>query len=87
MTGNSNYFGLSGQGTYKVNDKLYLGTMVFIDKSLDKFNLMTGNQNGTNFSGSVFVGYKFSDKVSVQVGVSVQRYDNPWDLNNSWINH
>jgi hypothetical protein len=87
LTGNNNYFGLIGQGTYKVNDKLYLGSMVYIDKSLDKFNLMTGNPNGTNYSGSVFVGYKFSDKVSIQAGVSVQRYDNPWDINNSWINH
>ena len=87
LTGSSNYIGLSGQGTYKVNEKLYIGTMVYFDKSPDKINLMTGNQNGANYSGSLFVGYKFSDKVSIQAGVSVQHYENPWDINNSWINH
>lgn len=83
FTGSNNYFGLCGRGTYKVNDKLYFGSMVFVDKSLDKINLMAGNQNGANYSGSLFVGYKFSDKVSIQAGVSVQRYENPWNMNNS----
>jgi hypothetical protein len=87
LTGNSNYFGLYGQGTYKVNDKLYFGTSVYIDKMLDNFQMMNGLQNKTNYTGSMFVGYKFSDKVSIQAGVSVQHYESPWDINNSWLNH
>ena len=87
LTGSNNYFGLYGHGTYKVNEKLYLGSMVYIDKTPDKYNLMTGNPNGTNYNGSVFVGYKFSDKVSIRAGVSVQHIENPWDTNNSWNMH
>jgi hypothetical protein len=87
LTGNSSYFGLYGQGTYKMNDKLYVGTSVYIDKMADNFQIMNGLQNKTNYTGSMFVGYKFSDKVSIQAGVSVQHYENPWDINNSWNMH
>jgi len=84
LTGSNNYFGLYGHGTYKVNDKLYFGSMVYLDKSPDKFSLMYGGSNGTNYSGSVFVGYKVSDKVSIKAGVSIQRIENQWNMSNSW---
>lgn len=85
LTGNSTYFGLYGQGTYKANDKLYFGTSVYIDKTADNLQ-MNGFQNRTNYIGSMFVGYKFSDKVSIQAGVDVHNYVDPWKMGHSMFN-
>lgn len=86
LTGMNSYFGLNGQGTYQVNDKLYFGTMVFLDKSFNQMQINTGLENKTNHGGSLFVGYKFSDKFSMQAGFELRRYDDPWRMNQTGHN-
>jgi hypothetical protein len=86
LTGTNSYFGFYGQGTYKVNDKLYFGTSVFIDKMAGKSQFPYEYDNKTNYNGSLFIGYKFSDKVSMQAGFDIHRNNDPWNMNNAWYN-
>jgi hypothetical protein len=79
IDGTSHYFGVSGQATYYLNDKLSFSSLGFAEKlpELDPLSL----KNKTNYGGSFMVGYKFTDKFSMQAGIEIQKYDDPWNLN------
>jgi len=66
-------FGLSVQGAYLINDRLYSGASVFIDTHMPESNT-TGLDGLNNYGASAFVGYKFSDKFSMQASFGVSKY-------------
>ena len=81
-------FAVAGEGTYKVNDKFYISTGGFAEETTTDFGPV-GNkfENKINYGGSFLVGYKFSDKVSMQAGFGVQRFNDPWNVNPFMYNH
>jgi hypothetical protein len=81
LPGNTGHFGLYGTAVRQVNDKLYMGTSMFIP---DKIRMLTGPFNGNSFNSSIFVGYKFSDKFSIKAGMNIRRYENPW-MNGGYV--
>jgi hypothetical protein len=81
LTGINRYFEYYGLGTYKVNDKIYLRTAGYANNLSNQMQMMTGFENKMNFGGSGFVGYKFSDKFSMQAGFSILRNNDPWNMN------
>ncbi len=71
------YQGNYGTRTYKATDKIYIGTVGYSDQN---FSLHSGNRGvypQTNYSSSLFVGYKFSEKFSISAGFTIQSYDDP----------
>lgn len=71
------YQGNYGIRTYKATDKIYIGTIGYSDRN---FSLHSGNRGvypQTNYSSSLFVGYKFSEKFSISAGFTIQSYDDP----------
>ncbi len=85
MSGISHYFSVGGQATYRVNDKLYMSSAAFAEKMpiMDPARL----QNNINYGGAFKVGYKFTEKFSMEAGIEIQRFDNPWDVNPFMYNH
>ena len=73
------YSGFYGVRTYQVNNKLFIGTSGYSDKSLNEYSQKSGYYRQTNYNSSLFVGYKFSEKFSIQAGFSIQRNDDPWN--------
>lgn len=81
LIGNTGYFGLYGTSIHQVNDKLYLGTSMFIP---DKIRTMTEPFNGNSINSSIYVGYKFSEKFSIKVGMNIHRNENSW-MNGGYV--
>jgi|GEM_PF-2531459 len=85
MSGVNPYFGIAGQVTYDMNKKLYISSGGFAEKMplLESVSL----QNKMNYGGSLLVGYRFTDKFSMQAGIEIQRYTNPLNVNPFMYNH
>jgi hypothetical protein len=79
MNGRYYYSSLIGQATYAVNEKLFLGGAGFVSQTFQAENEMNpAIKNLTNYGSSLFVGYKFSDKFSVQAEFSISKFGNPY---------
>lgn len=61
-----------GIRTYRVNDKLYLGTAGISDKNYNAYLQKSGYLRQTNYGSSLFVGYKFSEKFSISASFTIQ---------------
>ncbi|MCX6239372.1 MAG: hypothetical protein NTY07_17780 [Bacteroidia bacterium] len=75
------YRGSYGIRTYEVNNKLYFGTAGYSDKSFNEYSLKSGIYRQTNYSSSLFVGYRFSEKFSISAGLTIQRNNDPLNRN------
>lgn len=75
------YQGIYGIRTYQLNNKLYVGTAGYSDKSFNEYSSKFGLYRQTNFNSSLFVGYKFSEKFSISAGFTIQRYGDPLNRN------
>jgi hypothetical protein len=81
LPGNAVYFGLYGTAIRQVNDKLSIGTSMFMP---DKARMMTGPFNGNTINSSIYVGYKLSDKFSIKAGMNIRHYGDPW-MNGGYV--
>jgi hypothetical protein len=81
LSGMGHYFGVSGEGTYKVNDRVFITSGGYVQKLPDLEPVGNKFENRINYGGSLLVGYKVSDKVSIQAGFGVQRIYDPWNVN------
>jgi hypothetical protein len=79
--------GYYGSRTYKATDKLYIGTSTFSDRTILGNPSNRGIFSQTNYSSSMFVGYKFSDKFSISAGFTIQSYDDPLNRNHRMGNN
>ncbi|WP_146142067.1 hypothetical protein [Prolixibacter denitrificans] len=80
MSGRYYYASLLGQATYAVNEKLFLGGTGFVSNTFQSENeLNPAVKNLTNYGSSLFVGYKFSDKFSMQAEFSISKVGNPYN--------
>jgi hypothetical protein len=75
------YQGYYGIQTYRVNDKLFIGTAGFSDRNFNAYLQKSGYLRQTNYSSSLFVGYKFSEKFSISAGFTIQSNGDQWDRN------
>jgi len=75
------YLGEYGARTYQVNTKLYVGTLGYSERSFNDYEQKSGFYRQTNFSSSVFIGYKFSEKFSISAGFTIQRNGDPLNRN------
>lgn len=83
ISGRYYYSSLIGQATYAVNEKLFLGGTGFVSQTLQAENEMNpAVRNLTNYGSSLFVGYKFSDKFSMQAEFSIGKYESPYNVGN-----
>jgi hypothetical protein len=87
FSGLKNYQGYYGSRTYKATDKIYIGTSAFSDRNIPGISSNRGSFSQTNYSSSMFVGYKFSDKFSISAGFTIQSYDDPLNRNHRMGNN
>ncbi|TAJ11090.1 hypothetical protein DMA11_18260 [Marinilabiliaceae bacterium JC017] len=67
--------GVYGQGTYFVNEKVYVGGSAFVENMMpQKHVLSPALKNLTNYGGSAYVGYKFSEHFKVEAEFGVSKY-------------
>jgi hypothetical protein len=85
ISGINSYFSVGGQATYRVNEKLYMSSVAFAEKM--PFMYPTTSQNNINYGGAFKVGYKFTEKFSMEAGIEVQRFNDPWNVNPFMYNH
>src|SRR5674476_922528 len=67
------YQGTYGIRTYQLNNRLSVGTAGYSEKSFNAYSQQSGINWQTNYSSSLFVGYKFSEKFSISAGFTIQR--------------
>ena len=79
--GLQSFQGFYNTQTYQVSDKLSIGTVGFHKNGFNTYNQNAVLCPQTNYSNSLFVGYKFSEKFSISAGVTIQRYGNPFNRN------
>jgi len=75
------YQGTYGIRTYQLNNKLSVGTAGYSEKSFNAYSQQSGIYRQTNYSSSLFVGYKFSEKFSISAGFTIQRNGDPLNRN------
>jgi len=75
------YLGTYGIRTYQLNNKLSVGTAGYSGKSFNAYSQQSGIYRQTNYSSSLFVGYKFSGKFSISAGFTIQRNGVPLNRN------
>ena len=75
------YQGIYGIHTYQLNNKLSVGTVGYSEKSFNAYSQQSGIYRQTNYSSSLFVGYKFSEKFSISAGFTIQRNGDPLNRN------
>jgi len=81
--GNSTHIALYAQGSYNVNEKLYVGGAVMVHSTMLENNKPGPAMPNLNGIGtSAFVGYKFSDSFRVEAEFGVSRNTNGYL--NSW---
>ena len=80
------YQGTYGIRTYQVNNKLSVGTAGYSDRSFNEYSLKSGIYRQTNYSSSLFVGYKFSEKFNISAGFTIQRNGDPMYRNQGMQN-
>ena len=86
VSGLYHYFGLTAQGTYKLNEKLYLSSAGFAENSPNLWPVSGQSENRINYGGTLLIGYKFSDKFSMHAGFGIQRVNDPWNMNSNGYN-
>ena len=79
--GLQSYLGFYTTQTYQVNDKFSFGTVGFHKNGFNTYNQNSAFYRQNYNSSSLFVGYKFSEKFSISAGVTIQRYGNPFNMN------
>jgi len=75
------YQGIYGIHTYQLNNKLSVGTVGYSEKSFNAYSQQSGIYRQTNYSSSLFVGYKFSEKFIISAGFTIQRNGDPLNRN------
>ena len=80
------YDGSYGLRTYRVNDKLYLGTAGISDKNYNTYLQKSGYLRQINYGSSLFVGYKFSEKFSISASFTIQPNGAPLNRNQQMQN-
>ena len=75
------YQGTYGIRMYQLNNKLLVGTAGYSDKNFNAYSQQSGFYRQTNYSSSLFVGYKFSDKFSISAGFTIQHNGDPLNRN------
>ncbi len=75
------YQGTYGIRTYQLNNKLSVGTAGYSEQSFNAYSQQSGIYRQTNYSSSLFVGYKFYEKFSISAGFTMQRNGDPWNRN------
>ena len=80
------YQGEYGVRTYQVNNKLIFGTVGYSGRSFNNYEQKSGILRQTNYSSSLFVGYKFSEKFSISAGFTIQRNGDPLNRNQGMQN-
>jgi len=80
------YQGTYGIRTYQLNNNLFVGTAGYTGKSINVYSHQPGIYPQTNYSSSLFVGYKFSDKFSISAGFTIQRNGDPLNRNQGMQN-
>jgi hypothetical protein len=75
------YQGIYGVRTYAVNNKLFVGTAGYSEKSFNEYSQKSGLYPQTNYSSSLFFGYKFSEKFSISAGFTIQHNGDPLNRN------
>ena len=75
------YQGNYGIRTYKATDKICIGTAGYSDRFFHLNSANSGIFPQTNYSSSLFVGYKFSEKFSISAGITIQSYNDPMGRN------
>jgi hypothetical protein len=75
------YQGNYGIRTYQVGNKLFLGTAGNTGINLYNYTPKQMIYNQTNHIGSLFVGYKFSNKFSISAGFTIRNYGDPYNPN------
>ena len=80
------YQGEYGVRTYQVNNKLIFGTVGYSGRSFNDFEQKSGILRQTNYSSSLFVGYKFSDKFSISASFTIRRNGDPFNGNQGMPN-
>lgn len=75
------YQGTYGMRTYQLNNRLSVGTAGYSEKSFNAYSRQSGIYRQTNYSSSLFVGYKFSEKFSISAGFTIQRNGDPMNRN------
>ena len=75
------YEGYYGTGSYKSTGKVFIGSAGFSDRNFIGNSSNTGFFPQTNYSSSMFIGYKFSDKFSISAGFTIQGYDDLMNKN------
>jgi len=75
------YQGTYGIRTYQLNNRLSVGTAGYSEKSFNAYSQQSGIYRQTNYSSSLFVGYKFSEKFSISAGFTIQRNGDPLNRN------
>jgi hypothetical protein len=75
------YQGTYGIRTYQVNNKLFVGSAGYSVKSVNEYSQQSGIYRQTNYSSSLFVGYKFSDKFSISAGFTIRSNGDPLNRN------
>nr|WP_319400451.1 hypothetical protein [uncultured Carboxylicivirga sp.] len=81
--GTSTHIALYAQGSYNINDKMYVRASVMASTTmLEQNKLAPAIPNMNNIGTSAFVGYKFSEhfKVEAEFGIS----KNPYGTYNNW---
>jgi len=71
------YLEIYGIRTYLVNNKFFVGTAGFSDKYFNEYSHKPEIYRQTNYSSSLFVGYKFSEKFSISASFTIQRNNDP----------
>ena len=75
------YQGTYGIRAYQLNNKLFVATAGYSEKSFNEYSLRSGIYRQTNYSSSLFVGYKFSEKFSISAGFTIRRNGDPLNRN------
>ncbi|MCU4177653.1 hypothetical protein [Carboxylicivirga sp. N1Y90] len=76
-SGTFNHLGLYAQGTYNINEKLYVGAALRTETIMfEPNNSNTPINNINNIGASTFVGYKFSDHFRVHAEFGISRNQN-----------
>lgn len=72
---NFSHLGLNIQGTYFINEKVYVGGSAFVDHLVPENKLINPALGDlTNYGGGAYGGYKFSENFKVEVGFEMSKY-------------
>lgn len=83
LDGSATNLGLYTQGSYNLNEKLYVGATIHAEALLfDQKDIRSTMPDFNNIGTSAFIGYKFSEHFSVEAEFGVNK--NPYYNTGSW---